>query len=113
MHVLTGDLLRVRLCVLRVCLSVRPSVCMYVCEQELGLEQKLRDSLVRVSDAEYQQSLLDAQVSVVVLPSFSVSLRALAYAHMYHMTVAQNLNKIHLMTDASAADRACRGSPGS
>ena len=50
------------------------SVCMYVCEQELGLEQKLRDSLVRVSDAEYQQSLLDAQVSVVVLPSFSVLL---------------------------------------
>ena len=74
MHVLTGDLLRVRLCVLRVRLSVRPSVCMYVCEQELGLEQKLRDSLVRVSDAEYQQSLLDAQVSVVVLPSFSVLL---------------------------------------
>ena len=30
--------------------------------KELGLEQKFRDSLVRVADAEYQQSLLDAQV---------------------------------------------------
>ena len=30
--------------------------------KELSLESKLRDSLVRIADAEYQQSLLDAQV---------------------------------------------------
>ncbi len=33
--------------------------------QELGLETKLRDSLVRISDAEYQQSLLDLQVKAL------------------------------------------------
>jgi hypothetical protein len=33
--------------------------------QELGLEHKLRDSLVRISDAEYQQSLLDLQVKAL------------------------------------------------
>ena len=32
--------------------------------KELGLKQKVLDSLVRVTDAEYQQSLLDAQVRV-------------------------------------------------